>query len=124
MSSALPQVTRIAGETDAAVVLPPEPPLDGYMVSPISGFTALTGTPSVSAATIATIVRVRVARSCVPHFSVTPPSLVVAACAFVPRPPPPQRLAETPMPVLIGPGVGSPVGCRLSQPNALAPAWK
>ena len=25
------------------------------------------------------------------------------------------------MPVLIGPGVGSPVGCRLSQPNSVAP---
>ena len=25
------------------------------------------------------------------------------------------------MPVLIGPGVGSPVGCRLSHPNAVAP---
>ena len=51
-SSALNAVTRIAGITLAVVVLPPEPPLNGYIVSPISGFTALTGRPSVSAVTM------------------------------------------------------------------------
>ena len=45
-------------------------------------------------------------------------------CAFDPRPAPPQRCADTPMPVLIGPGVGSPVAWRLSQPNAFAPRAK
>ena len=30
-------------------------------------------------------------------------------------------MRRQPMPVLIGPGVGSPVGCRLSQPNSFAP---
>ncbi len=34
---------RIAGLIEAAVVLPPDAPHAGYMVSPISGFTALTG---------------------------------------------------------------------------------
>ena len=121
-SSALPTVTRIAGDTDAAVVLPPEPPLNGYCVSPISGLTALTGRPSVSAATIATIVRVPVPMSCVPHFTTTLPSAMMSQCAWVPRPPPPQRCAEHPTPVFTGPGVGSPVGCRLSQPKRFAPS--
>ena len=108
-SSAFTAVIRIAGVTDAAVVLPPEPPLNGYTVSPISGLIALTGSPNVSAATIATIVRVPVPISCVPHFTTTLPSLVMSMCACDPRPAPPQRCADTPIPVLIGPGAGSPV---------------
>src|SRR5262249_779414 len=98
VSSALPAVERIAGDTDAAVVLPPDPPLNGYNVSPISGFTALMGRPSVSAATMATIVRVPVPRSCVPHFTTTLPSDRMSTCACVPRPPPPQRWAAQPQP--------------------------
>src|SRR6266545_2664434 len=116
-SSALTDVTRIAGLTDAAVVLPPDPPLNGYTVSPISGFTAPNGSPNVSAATIATIVRVPVPMSWVPHFTTTLPSDAMSMCACDPRPAPPHRCAETPMPILIGPGAGSPVACRLSQPN-------
>ena len=106
----------------AAVVLPPEAPLNGYMVSPISALTALTGRPSVSAVPIATIVRVPVPISCVPHFITTPPSDMMSQCAREPRPPPPHRCAAQPMPVLIGPDCASPVGCRLSQPNAFAPS--
>src|SRR5438876_6366426 len=120
-SRALPAVARSAGDTEAAVVLPPDPPLSGYIVSPISGLIALTGSPSVSAVTIATSVRVPVPRSCVPHFMTTLPSDMMSQCACVPRPPPPHWCAEQPKPVLIGPGAGSPVGCRLSQPNDLAP---
>ena len=98
-------MTRIAGVTDAAVVLPPDPPLNGSSESPISAFTALTGSPNVSAATIATIVRVPVPMSCVPHFTTTLPSDRMSTCACEPPPAPPQRCADTPMPVLIGPGV-------------------
>src|SRR5437660_9234372 len=103
-SSALPLVTLTAGDTDAAVVLPPDPPLNGYSVSPISGLIALTGRPSVSAATMATSVRVPVPRSCVPHFTTTLPSDMMSTCACVPRPPPPHWCAEQPNPFLIGPG--------------------
>ena len=89
-SSALPAAMRIAGLIDAAVVLPPEAPHTGYIVSPISGFTALTGRPIVSAVSTATSVRVPVPRSCVPHFITTLPSDVMSQCARPPRPPPPH----------------------------------
>src|SRR5262249_57958998 len=113
------------GVTDAAVVLPPEPPLNGSTESPISGLIALTGRPNVSPATTATIVRVPVPMSCVPHFTTTLPSDRMSTWAREPRPAPPQRCADTPMPVLIGPGAGSPpVGWRLSQPNRFAPSSK
>ena len=95
----------------AAVVLPPEPPLAGYIVSPISGLMLLTGVPNVSAATMATSVRVPVPRSCVPHRTTTVPSEEISTVGRAgPLPPPPQVLIATPMPVLIGPGVVSPVG--------------
>ena len=114
----------MAGLIDAAVVLPPDAPHTGYIVSPISGFTALTGRPMVSAVSTATSVRVPVPRSCVPHFITTLPSGVMSQCARPPRPPPPHWCADTPKPFLIGPGVGSPVAWRFSQPNAFAPCWK
>ena len=95
----------MAGVTDAAVVLPPDPPLNGSVESPISAFTALIGNPNVSAATIATIVRVPVPMSCVPHFTTTLPSDKMSTRACDPWPAPPQRCADTPMPLLIGPGV-------------------
>src|ERR1051325_3749898 len=101
-------VTRIAGVTDAAVVLPPDPPLNGYVVSPICGVIADTGSPNVSAATIATSVRVPVPISCVPHLTTTLPSGWMSTCACEPRPAPPHRCADTPMPVLIGPRAVSP----------------
>ena len=102
---------RTAGLTAAAVVLPPDPPLIGYIVSPISGLTALTGRPSDSAVTIATRVLVPVPKSCVPTRMTTPPSDEISQrAADGPRPPPPQVLIATPMPVLTGPGVLSPVG--------------
>src|SRR6185436_20587885 len=63
-SSALTVAIRIAGLMPAAVVLPPDPPLGGYMVSPISGLMLVVGMPNVSAATTATSVRVPVPRSC------------------------------------------------------------
>src|SRR5262245_18342712 len=100
----------MAGQTDAAVVLPPDRLLHGYIVSPISGLTASTGDQNVSAATSATIVRVPVPMSWVPHLTTTLPSLAMSMCACVPRPAPPHRCSDTPMPVLIGPGAGSPVG--------------
>ena len=53
----------------------------------------------------------------------TLPSDAISQCACAgPRPPPPHVQIATPMPVLIGPGVLSPVGCRLSQPNSAAPS--
>src|ERR1041384_2798784 len=107
----------MAGVTDAAVVLPPDPPLNGSTVSPISGFTALTGRPNVSAATIATIVRVPVPMSCVPHLTTREPSLWMSTWAVDPRPAPPHRCADTPMPVLIGPAAGTPVGGRVPHPT-------
>src|SRR6516165_11492069 len=108
-SSAWPAANRIAGMTLAAVVLPPEAPHAGYIVSPIIGVTALTGSPSVSAPTIATIVRVPVPISCVPALIATAPSGVISQRADPPRPPPPHWLAAQPKPVLIGPAVRSPV---------------
>ena len=43
----------------------------------------------------------------------------ISTCAFVPRPPPPHWLAAQPMPRLIGPGVGSPVGWRFDPAELL-----
>src|SRR5262245_2154409 len=117
-SSAWPAANRAAGMTLAAVVLPPEAPHAGYMVSPIIGVTALTGSASVSAVTIATIVRVPVPISCVPALIATAPSGVISQRADPPRPPPPHWLAAQPKPVLMGPAVLSPVGRRLSHPNS------
>src|SRR4051795_6705029 len=113
---------RTAGLTAAAVVLPPDAPLIGYIVSPISGRIALAGRPNVSAAITAIIVRVPVPRSWVPTRTTTRPSEEISqrACDG-PRPPPPHVLIATPMPVLIGPGVGSPVAWRLAHPNSSAP---
>src|SRR5499427_209608 len=101
-SSACPAARRIAGMTLAAVVLPPEAPHAGYIVSPIIGVTALTGSPSVSAATIATMVRVPVPISCVPALIATAPSDMISQRADPPRPPPPHWFAAHPKPVLIG----------------------
>src|SRR5215467_14117963 len=89
-SSACPVAKRTAGMTPADVVLPPEVPQTGYIVSPIIGVTALTGSPSVSAATIATIVRAPVPISCVPALIATAPSGVISQRADPPRPPPPH----------------------------------
>src|SRR5262245_20500113 len=110
VSRACAAARRIAGVTDAAVVLPPDPPLNGYSVSPISALTAFNGKPSVSAVTIATIVRVPVPMSCVPHFITTLPSAMISQRACEPRPPPPHWCTEQPKPVLIGPRDASPVG--------------
>src|ERR1700733_11118945 len=55
------------------------------------------------------MVRVPVPRSCVPHFTTTPPSDMMSTWAFEPRPPPPHWCTEHPMPVLIGPDCASPV---------------
>jgi hypothetical protein len=63
------------------------------------------GNPKVSAATMAIVVRVPVPRSCVPHFTTTLPSDMMSTRACDPWPAPPQRCAETPIPVLIGPVV-------------------
>src|SRR5437762_10184684 len=109
-SSACPAANQIAGITLAAVVLPPEAPQAGYIVSPIIGVTALTGSPSVSAVTIATMVRVPVPISCVPALIATAPSGVISQRAAPPRPPPPHWLAAQPTPVLTGPAARSPVG--------------
>jgi hypothetical protein len=107
----------------AAVVLPPDPALTPCWVSPISGVTCDGCRPSASAATIATSVRVPVPMSCVPRRTMTLPSDAISQCAIDgPRPPPVQVPIATPMPVLIDPGAGSPVGCRLLQPNASAPS--
>ena len=108
-SRALPAVTRIAGITAAAVVDPPEPGANGWLLSPSSIVTCGTSRPSVSATTIAMIVRLPVPMSCVPQRITTLPSEVISQCARAPVPAPPQRFAEQPRPRLIGPGVGSPV---------------
>ena len=114
---------RIAGVVLGAVVLPPEPPLTPYCVSPISGVICDVCRPSASAATIATSVRWPVPMSCVPVRTMTLPSEAISHCVGDgPRPPPPHVQIATPMPVLIDPGAGSPVGCRLLQPNASAPS--
>src|SRR3954452_4240738 len=104
-SSASTDATRTAGIADAAVVLPPDPPLNGNPESPISACTAPIGRPSVSAATIVTMVRVPVPISCVPILTTTPPSEVMSTPHCDPCPAPPQRCADTLMPVLIGPAV-------------------
>ena len=70
------------------------------------------------------IVRVAVPMSCVPQRMTTLPSGLISHCALVPWPAPPQRLAEHPRPRLIGPGVGSPVGCRRLQPMRSAASGK
>src|SRR5687767_11262948 len=103
---------RTDGPTPGAVALPPDAPANPYCVSPISIFTADIGRPSVSAATSCTIVRVPVPTSCVPHLTTTPPSEVTLTLTCALRPEPPHWFADTPMPVLIGPGVESPVACR------------
>jgi hypothetical protein len=117
-------IGRDAGDTAGAVVDPPLPPLNGKLLSPSSTLMSLTCRPSVSAAITAIRVRVPTPRSWVPQRTTTPPSGWISHCACVPRPPPPQRLAAHPTPRLIGPGVGSPVACRLSQPNRVAPTVK
>src|SRR5258708_3432766 len=124
-SSAFSAAMRMPGLVLAAVVLPPDPPLTPYCVSPISGVTCDGCRPSASAVTIATSVRVPVPMSCVPTRITTLPSAAISQCATEgPRPPPPQVPMATPMPVLIDPGVVSPVGCRLLQPNASAPSFR
>src|SRR5258706_11198198 len=103
-SSALTVAMRTAGLTPAAVVLPPDPPLIGYIVSPISGRIALGERPKVSAAITAINVRVPVPRSCVPILTTTTPSDEISQGAVEgPRPPPPHVLIATPIPVLMGP---------------------
>src|SRR3954462_14730642 len=122
-SSAFSAAMRIPGLVLAAVVLPPDPALTPYCVSPICGVICDGCNPSASAVTIATSVRCPVPMSCVPSRIVTLPSDAISQCAGDgPRPLPPHVQIATPMPVLIDPDVESPVGCRLLQPNSCAPS--
>ena len=73
-SRALTAPRRVEPLTPPTVVLPPEGPSGGYLLSPIVTFTASTGRPSVSATTMAITVRVPVPRSWLPSFTSTEPS--------------------------------------------------
>src|SRR4051812_39091613 len=98
-SSALTVAMRTAGLTAAAVVLPPDAPLIGYIVSPISGRIALSGRPNGSAAITAIIVRVPVPRSWGPTRTTTRPSDEIS-----------QRACEGPGPREGGRWRGAPPG--------------
>ena len=98
-------MSRIAGETDAVVWLPPLAPEGGKRVSPIRTETSSRSMPSISAATTCTTVREPVPRSCVPTRISTVPSLLICASAWVPRPPLIHAAPAQPMPTLTGPGV-------------------
>src|ERR1017187_744371 len=102
--SAFVQASKMAGQTDAAVVLPPLPPEGGNCVSPIRALICSGLSPKTSAATTATSVRVPVPRSWVPQRTSTLPSELICTSACVPRPPPPQVALAQPTPTLIGPG--------------------
>src|SRR5580704_10729378 len=102
--SAFVQASKMAGQTDAALLLPPLPPDGGYCVSPILAVTCSGLSPKTSAATTATSVRVPVPRSWVPQRTCTLPSGLICTSASEPRPPPPQVAPAQPIPTLIGPG--------------------
>ena len=65
---------RVEAETPPTVVDPPDAPDCGYLLSPIFTLMAPTGRPSVSAATMAMMVRVPVPRSWLPSSTSTEPS--------------------------------------------------
>src|SRR5262249_34958753 len=109
----------------AAGVLPPDPALTPYCGSPISGVICDGCKPRAAAVTIAASVLCPVPMSCDPRRIITLPSDPISPIGGDgPRPPPPQVQIATPMPVLIDPGVVSPVGCRLLHPKASAPSRK
>src|SRR5437016_13859997 len=80
---------RAAELTPPMVVLPPEPPDEGYWLSPISRVSAFRGRPSESAATMRMAVRVPTPKSWVPIFIFTEPSgwMVRAQLLLWPLPP-------------------------------------
>src|SRR5437763_10049159 len=88
-ASASTAARRVAELTPPIVVLPPEPPDEGYWLSPISRVSAFRGRPNESAATIRMAVRVPTPKSWVPIFIFTEPSgwMVRAQLLLCPRPP-------------------------------------
>src|SRR5206468_6320865 len=74
LSSALTAALRVEEETPPIVVEPPDGPDGGSELSPITTLIAVSGSPSVSAATILMHVRVPVPRSWLPSSTTTEPS--------------------------------------------------
>ncbi len=123
LSSALTVDLRVEEETPPMVVEPPEPFEKGRELSPITTFTASSGRPKVSAATMLMAVRVPVPRSWLPNSTSTEPSGLMVVRHWLACPPPCQVDIATPTPRLMGPEPESPRGCHFFFQSIISEAF-